>query len=345
MIPRALLWNSTRFLRGDQGNSSLPPTMYLNNISFTGDDRIREFARFLGSSFLTDVPNFGDTNKEIDENLLSCFHLNFSDAHVHIWNTFVLETSCEEVGRLIMELNPRKDPGPMAISANFLQYNVDVVAPMFRTGRVPSSWKKCFLIPIPKKGALNDISNYRGIAIQSCLPKILDRIITRMLYDTIGKTIKSSQHGFMRGRSTTTNLSEMTQFLHNETKKAQVDVIYFDFSKAFDQVRHDLLANKLCKLSIPYNFLRIIMKFTVGRIYILKINGQATEFFIQPESSVSQGSHFGPILYLIFTDDMNVEDMLCYADDTKIFKIIRNIEDRNALQANIDRIQDWSVSN
>lgn len=235
-----------------------------------------------------------------------------------------------------MELNPRKDPGPMAIPANFLQYNVEIVAPvltdcintMFRTGRVPTSWKQCFMIPIPKKGALNDISNYRGVAIQSCLPKIMDKIITRMLYETVGKTIKPSQHGFMKGKSTTTNLTEKAQVLHDETKLSQVDVIYFDLSKAFDQVRHDLLAVKLCKMSIPFNFLRIIMKF-IGREYILKVNGQTTKFSISPESSVLQGSHFGPILFITFTNNMDDEDTLCYADDKKIFKVIRGMEDRN----------------
>lgn len=73
-----------------------------------------------------------------------------------------------------------------------------------------------------------------------------------MLYDSIGPLIKKSQHGFMKGKSTTTNLTEIAQMLHEESKDSQIDVIYFDFSKAFDQVRHDLLEIKLCIVNCPF---------------------------------------------------------------------------------------------
>lgn len=269
-----------------------------------------------------------------------------------LWSNFSLTTNLEEVSRFILELNEKKDPGPMAIPANFLRHNVDVVAPVivecintiFRTGRVPATWKQCYIIPIPKKGAMNEISNYRGIAIQSCIPKIMDRIITRMLYESVGPIIKESQHGFMKGKSTTTNLAEMAQFLHDNSGH-QVDVIYFDFSKAFDQVRHDLLAIKLCKLSIPYNFLRVIMKFIIGRVYVLKINGVPTGISISPASSVPQGSHFGPICFVIFTNDLDVPNLRCYADDTKVFRSIKTMEDRNDLQKDVDRVATWSTNN
>lgn len=237
----------------------------------------------------------------------------------------------------------------MLIPANFLQFNVDIVAPVivdcinsiFLTGRIPSKWKQCYILPIPKKGSLNDMANYRGIAIQSCIPKILDKIITRMLYDSFGTILMNTQHGFVRGRSTTTNLVEMSQFLHDHAHE-QVDVVYFDFSKAFDQVRHDLLAVKLCKLSIPYNFFRIVMKFMIGREYFLKMGGIPSNISIMPESSVPQGSHFGPICFLLFTNDLNLDNQLCYADDKKIYRVIRNMDDRDALQRDIDNVAKWS---
>lgn len=123
-----------------------------------------------------------------------------------------------------------------------------------------------------------------------------------------------------------------------------MDIIYVDFSKAFDQIRHDLLAVKLAKLSMPFNFLKIIMKFTLNRSYALKINNTTSEI-IYPKSSVPQGSHNGPILYEIFTNDLDINNILCYADDAKIYQVIRNMVDRHALQLNIDKLQDWAVSN
>lgn len=119
-----------KILKGGSGNI-LPPTMYKRELTFTGDERLSELAAFLGSSFLKNVPSFGSTNEEIDDNLLSTYHLNFSDESSHLWKDFVLETTCEEVSKFIMDLNPRKDPGPMAIPAKFLQYNVEFVAPPY----------------------------------------------------------------------------------------------------------------------------------------------------------------------------------------------------------------------
>lgn len=148
----------------------------------------------------------------------------------------------------------------------------------------------------------------------------------------------------MKEKSTTTNLAEMAQYLHDNSGN-QVDVIYFDFSKAFDQVRHDYLAVKLCKLSIPYNFLRVIMKFTIGREYLLKINGIPSRISIRPASSVPQGSHFGPMCFVIFTNDLDIENLSSYADDKKVFRVIRTMEDRDALQGDVDRVARWAVEN
>lgn len=240
----------------------------------------------------------------------------------------------------------------MQIPPNFLQFNAESVAPiianainvMFCTGRVPEDWKMSYITPIPKKGSTVEIANYRGIAMQSCLPKILDKHLTNILYDWLGDTIGPQQHGFMRGRGTTTNLLEITQFLHENTKDGQVDVIYLDYSKAFDHIRHDLLAAKLSDLGMPFSLYRLIMNFITDRRYILKIDGVATEHEILPKSSVPQGSHIGPILYILFTNGLGLDE-LCYADDTKLFLLIKDMNDRNELQTRIDKIEKWSLEN
>lgn len=189
--------------------------------------------------------------------------------------------SADTAAKLIGELKLNKDPGPMQIPTTFLHHNAEIIAPlisnaintMLNTGRIPEDWKMNYITPIPKKGSTVDIENYRGIAMQSCIPKILDKYITGLLYEYLGETISPNQHGFMKGRGTTTNLLEITQFLHNNIKKSQVDIIYLDYSKAFDHIRQDLLAAKLSKLAMPYNLYRLIMNFIVGRKYILKIDG------------------------------------------------------------------------
>lgn len=149
--------------------------------------------------------------------------------------------------------------------------------------------------PIPKKGDTNDIENYRGIAMQSVLPKIFDAALTKKIYDHLESIIPACQHGFMKKRSTATNLAEIT----NTSNKNRVDVLYFDFSKAFDRVDHAILAEKITKLAMPYSLYSTVMNFISHRIYQIKADGTIySEKFIAP-SSVPQGTHCGPLLYLL----------------------------------------------
>lgn len=338
-----------KVMRGNT-NKDVPNTMKYNGKLVQGEKRFEKLAEFLGNSFLLDPPSFGNFNEEIDENLLEFYQIHYSSENENLWDNFALRTTLTEITRYINELKRNKDPGPMKLSAAYLQHNVTIVAPLllemvntiFQTGRIPATWKQSYLIPIPKKGSTAEINNYRGIAIQSCVTKILDRILTRMIYDHIGPIIEKTQHGFMKGKGTTTNLAEIAQFLHDESNTHQIDIIYFDFSKAFDTVRHDLLALKLCKLSTPYNLFRIIMKFIMNRDYYLKVNNNPTKYKISPRSSVPQGSHLGPILFVIFTNNIGIDNILTYADDTKIFKIINNMDDRDLLQKNIELLNTWA---
>lgn len=86
------------------------------------------------------------------------------------------------------------------------------------------------------------------------------------------------------------------------------------------------------------------MNFVVGRRYILKIDNIETSLEIEPKSSVPQGSHFGPVLYILFTNGLGLGE-LSYADDTKLYQIIRNMDDRNQLQDRIDKLEAWSDLN
>lgn len=329
-----------------------PESMLSEGVYVKGNSKMKAFCKQLGSCFLQDVPLLGQNFEDINDQLLDIYNLNFSGTHTGLWDSFNLNISLETVVRMIGELNNSKDPGPMKISAAFLKFNVDIVAPItqnainaiMNTGRIPDTWKVSYITPIPKKGSVVDISNYRGIAMQSCIPKILDKFITELLNQHLGGIISKNQHGFMKNRSTTTNLLEITQFLHENAKDAQIDVIYLDYSKAFDHIRHDLLASKLSRLSMPYNFYRIVMNFVIGRKYLPKVDNIETKFSIEPKSSVPQGSHSGPMLYILFTNDVGI-DQLCFADDSKVYQIFRNMNDRNSLQNKLNRLEKWATEN
>lgn len=156
----------------------------------------------------------------------------------------------------------------------------------------------------------------------------------------------------MPKRSTQTNLLDITQFLHERTKAGDaVDVLYFDFTKAFDQVDHGLLAAKLATLSLPCTLYTVVMNFITNRRYKLKADGTQYQHTIAASSAVPQGSHCGPILYLIMTidivqyvRDLNINESL-YADDTKFFAVVNNRQQMDNMQLAIDRLSKWSIDN
>lgn len=108
--------------------------------------------------------------------------------------------------------------------------------------------KKSIYNTYTEKGNLMEVAQYRGICMQSVIPKILDKLLTKKIAEATRSVIPTSQHGFMPKRSNTTNFIEITQFIRDAFQNGhQVDCIYLDFSKAFDRVDHLILAKKLLK--------------------------------------------------------------------------------------------------
>lgn len=128
------------------------------------------------------------------------------------------------------------------------------------------------------------------------------------------------------------NLISITPFLNTANFNGhKVDMIYFDMSKAFDRVDHFILAKKLYELSLPYLLYSTestAMQFVIGRQYILKADGAETNIKFNTKSSVPQGSHCGPLLFLIMINDVNMcicengTKLLQYADDEKLYQIV-----------------------
>jgi hypothetical protein len=113
-------------------------------------------------------------------------------------------------------------------------------------GHFPSIWKRAHITPIHKSGDKADVRNYRPVSILSPVSRIFEDIVKDHLLCFMRPIILSEQHGFVRNRSTSTNLLEYSNFLFRAMDdRVQVDSVYTDFKKAFDRVDHDLLIQKL----------------------------------------------------------------------------------------------------
>lgn len=216
-------------------------------------------------------------------------------------------------------------------------------------GIFPTYWKHSFIIPIFKSGQREEIENYRGICIQSAIPKLLDSLVTEQLYASCKNIIVSNQHGFSKGRSTVTNLL----IYHNHIVKAlesrfQVDSIYTDFSKAFDRVDLKLLVLKLQALGVGGTILKWIESFLVGRTQSVKL-GNFVSYNIDVLSGVPQGSHCGPVLFILFINDIvshiKNSEILLFADDIKLYRSIKSTCDATLLQTDLNNLHKWCVLN
>lgn len=202
------------------------------------------------------------------------------------------------------------------------------------------AWKVCSITPIYKSGDRNDIRNYRPIVKQSTLAKLFDSIIHSKLYLHVCSIISNCQHGFMPGRSTCSNLLLVT----NDIVKAfncqsQLDVIYTDFSKAFDKVDHVVLLHKLKLYGITGELLKFFASFLSGRKLFVKMGSVSSNTSVNAWSGIPQGTHCGPLLFLLFINDLpshfKFTKCLMFADDVKLLLQVDSLSDCRKLQADL----------
>ena len=158
------------------------------------------------------------------------------------------------------------------------------------------------------------------------------------------KLIRSSQHGFTAGRSCITNLLEfLEEVTRNIDKGIPVDIIYMDFQKAFDKVPHARLLKKLEKHGIQGKVLKWIEAWLKNRKQRVVLKGQTSEWEVK--SGVPQGSVLGPLLFIIFINDIETgitSTLSKFSDDCKITRKIATEEDAETVQVDLDTLVMWS---
>jgi ribonuclease P/MRP protein subunit RPP40 len=160
------------------------------------------------------------------------------------------------------------------------------------------------------------------------------------------RVLSSTQHGFTTGRSCLTNLLESLEMWTKALDDGYgLDIVYLDYRKAFDSVPHKRLIEKLKTCGISGNLLRWIENFLTSRTMRVGIRGTFSQL-INVLSGVPQGSVLGPVLFLLFVNDLPtwIKDSIIkmFADDTKLWNRIGMESDSSTLQANINRLGDWS---
>ena len=217
------------------------------------------------------------------------------------------------------------------------------------TGIIPVDWKSANVTAIHKKGSIQEPGNYRPISLTSVVCKTMGRLVKERLITHLegDNLIGDSQHGFRNKHSCLTSLldffAQVIDTYDTDNNKA-VDLVYFDFHKAFDKVPHQRIMAKVNAHGIQGDADRWITSWLAGCRQRVCIN-QTTSDWTPITSGVPQGSVLGPLLFLIYINDLDnniISKISKFADDTKLCHRARHPEDIIELQEDINKLEDWA---
>jgi len=258
--------------------------------------------------------------------------------------------------KLLKELNPHKACGPDTVGARILKECADQLADglvllfnaSLKQGRIPDDWKHATVTPLFKGGNKNrsKAENYRPISLTSVSCKVMEHVIHSHVISHLeaNGSLTDTQHGFRKKRSCETQLLQTIDTLAKALNdKEQVDSILLDFSKAFDKVCHRKLIIKMKHYGIGSNVLSWITDFLSNRSQCVVVRGKSSKR--SPViSGVPQGTVLGPLLFLIYINDMPNEvksKIALFADDAYLYRSIRTPQDTEQLQNDLDNLVLW----
>ena len=269
----------------------------------------------------------------------------------------------QKVEELLQHMPSHKANGSDGLGAKILKAAAPAISmPLSRlinrcidTGTFPSAWKSAKVTPIYKgQGSKEDKNNYRPISVLPLLSKIFEKHVHQALYSYMrsNNLLYNLQSGFRRSHSTETALVRLIDQLLLDMDKDQVSgLVFIDYKKAFDLIDHDILLSKLETYGVAPKELLLFKDYLKGRRQSVVIDGVQSEYRLITHG-VPQGSVLGPLLFIIFVNDLphavsrSIVDI--YADDTTLSTSAQVFDlpaIQQRLQDDINKIADWTSEN
>ncbi|CAB4034888.1 Hypothetical predicted protein, partial [Paramuricea clavata] len=344
------MWKTINKLTGKKSKTTLISEIQHDNQNVTKPEEIANSlnAHFneVASNLSKDIPQSSKTAES---------YLTSSNARFNIQNV-----SLTKVFKLLSTIKTSKSAGHDRISGKLLKDAAEVIAPTLtaifnasiHAGVFPDDFKTAIISPIHKSGSKTNCDNYRPISVLSSVSKIFEKLITEQLetYLESNGILTEQQAGFRKNNSTQTSLLNITnQWLINMDKGCLNGVIFLDLKKAFDCVDHHILTKKMHIYGIRGHTLAWFRSYLTNRTQICKVN-QAMSEARTVKCGIPQGSNLGPLLFLLYINDLpnclSLSSASMFADDTNISThgdTGNEIQER--LNADLENVHQWLLAN
>lgn len=271
-----------------------------------------------------------------------------------------IETSSNEVMKIIDDLKSSKACGPDKISSNLLKIiKVYIALPIafianlsFKEGKFPHHLKHSIVILLHKNGDKSQIHNYRPVSLLNSVSKIIEKIVKNRIshYLENNNILSNRQYGFRNGLGTENAIANLTKIISSNLDKGiKCIALFLDLAKAFDTISHKILLHKLQRIGIQGQLFNWLVSYLKNRSQRVDINGTLSDpAYIK--YGVPQGSTLGPLLFNIYINELCnssfADYIITFADDTVLL-----FEDKtwngchSKAQIGINKVKQWLDNN
>ena len=336
------LWNAVKAAK-NVNVTNLPKTMFLQNEKINADQVPDQFANHFDAKIRNILENVS-INDEVYNGIKK---INGNNHHF---------MDRDAVKTCIQSLKIKNSEGfdriPQRILVDGADLLVDPITVLmdkiYLTKSIPKQWLVSKTIPVFKnKGNSKDIENYRPIANLCSTSKIFEKLILKRILElqeasNIDLT-GVNQHGFKKGKSTTTLSIELQSLIARALDEDQIGLVAsLDLSSAFDVVNVNLLLKRLKIMGLPSDVIELISVWLRDRSFYVSVEGSNSITYDILLGTV-QGSILGPVLYAIYVSPLSdIEFLLTFADDNYIPRFDSSIEKlKTEMQVSLLRITKW----